>query len=156
MAPPQASKRALSPDLLNAGNRVSKPKSTTDPLTGELPTLPIAPKIAVASTPKLARDQVLKDNHNVAGLMDAIKGLQDLTNDILKNLELQHPKVGPDFLALLADGASRAMCGERVYFNTSKISETNKQGIHETWAEKAKNKNLGIKVYNLKRQVVKL
>ena len=47
-------------------------------------------------------------------LMCAIKGLLDLTNQYLQDLEKNHPGVGLDFLALLADGASRAMQGKRV------------------------------------------
>ncbi|POS88416.1 hypothetical protein EPUL_000163 [Erysiphe pulchra] len=47
--------------------------------------------------------------------MGAVKGLLDLTNQYLRNLGKGHSGVGADFLALLADGASRAMRGEWVY-----------------------------------------
>ncbi|KHJ30250.1 hypothetical protein EV44_g3954 [Erysiphe necator] len=139
---------------INIGDDISE-GSNADPFAEELPTPSIAPDTAVATTLNLTHGQDVKDNHNAASLMDTIKGLLDLTNDYLKNLEAHHPGVGADFLALLADGASRAMRGERVYSNTSKVCEGRKQGIQETWAEKAKNKNPGTKVYNLKRQVVK-
>ncbi|POS84518.1 hypothetical protein EPUL_002104 [Erysiphe pulchra] len=46
--------------------------------------------------------------------MGVIKGL-DLTNQYLQILDIEHPGIGVDSLALLADGASRAMRGERVY-----------------------------------------
>ncbi|KAI0999256.1 hypothetical protein K3495_g8941 [Podosphaera aphanis] len=49
--------------------------------------------------------------HNSASLMDAIKGLLDLTNDYLRELENKHPGDGADLIALLADGAPRAMRG---------------------------------------------
>ncbi|POS82987.1 hypothetical protein EPUL_006029 [Erysiphe pulchra] len=39
--------------------------------------------------------------------MQAIKCLLDLTNDCLENLEIQHPAIRFDSLALIADGASR-------------------------------------------------
>ncbi|POS87432.1 hypothetical protein EPUL_000238 [Erysiphe pulchra] len=182
MAPLLVSKRALPPDLLDTGNRVLKPKSMMSKASRNItakayllsPSLNVLRKDVViekalsemhdspdryldndsnieinisdplteephtTNSTKNSRDQGVKDNHNVAGLMDPVKGLLDLTNDYLKNLEAQHPGIGADFLALLADGASRAMRVER-----------------ETWAEKAKNKNPCIKVYSLKRQVVK-
>ncbi|KAI1003145.1 hypothetical protein K3495_g5056 [Podosphaera aphanis] len=50
-----------------------------------------------------------------AEIMKDIKGLIDLTNKYLQDLEKKHPGVGADFLALLADGASRAMRGQGVY-----------------------------------------
>ncbi|KHJ31175.1 putative effector protein [Erysiphe necator] len=62
---------------------------------------------------------------SAAPLMAAIKGLLDMTNDYLQNLDKENPGIGADFLALLADGASRAMRGERVYailHNTSKLN----------------------------------
>ncbi|POS86679.1 hypothetical protein EPUL_002196 [Erysiphe pulchra] len=48
-------------------------------------------------------------------LMSDIKGLLDLTCQYLQDLEIKHPGVGSDFLALLTDGASRAMLGQRIY-----------------------------------------
>lgn len=89
-----------------------------------------------------------------APLMVAIKGLLDLTNDYLQRLEEQHPGVGADFLAMLADGASRAMRGERVYCITSDAKLTH-QGSQDTWAKKAKGNDEGVKVYNVKRQTLK-
>ncbi|POS83929.1 hypothetical protein EPUL_004258, partial [Erysiphe pulchra] len=50
-----------------------------------------------------------------AALMSDIKGLLDLTSQYLQDLENKHPGVGSDFLALLTDGASRAMIGQRIY-----------------------------------------
>lgn len=74
---------------------------------------------------------------SVTSLMDAIKGLLDLTNPYLKKLEEDHPGVGTDFLALLADGASRAMRGERVYTKLQNVSSTNSKVSKPSWAEKA-------------------
>ncbi|POS85682.1 hypothetical protein EPUL_004131 [Erysiphe pulchra] len=42
-------------------------------------------------------------------LMEKIKGLLDLTSSYLQDLEKDHPGVGADFMAILAEGASRAM-----------------------------------------------
>ncbi|KHJ31550.1 hypothetical protein EV44_g3688 [Erysiphe necator] len=56
---------------------------------------------------------------------------------ILKNLEIHHPGIGADFLALLADGASRAMGGERVYCSVSKSVPSFNQSSKDKWAEKA-------------------
>ncbi|KAI0993428.1 hypothetical protein K3495_g14756 [Podosphaera aphanis] len=58
-----------------------------------------------------------------SSLMKAIKGLLDLTNHYLLDLENEHPGVGSDFLALLADGAFRAMRGQRVYAYSKDSSE---------------------------------
>ncbi|KAI1004366.1 hypothetical protein K3495_g3846 [Podosphaera aphanis] len=51
----------------------------------------------------------IEDQRSSAPITNAIKGLLDFTNDYLQNLEINHLRVGADFLALLADGASRAM-----------------------------------------------
>ncbi|POS85506.1 hypothetical protein EPUL_001726 [Erysiphe pulchra] len=64
-----------------------------------------------AVTPE--KDLSVASQHNAVTLMDGIKGLLDLTNDYLRMLEEKHLGIGADFLALLADGASRAMRGER-------------------------------------------
>ncbi|KHJ31716.1 putative effector protein [Erysiphe necator] len=73
---------------------------------------------------------------SAAPLMAAIKGLLDLTNDYLQNLDKEHPGVGADFLALLADGASRAMRGERVYASLQNTSKVNTYPPKATWAQK--------------------
>lgn len=53
--------------------------------------------------------------------MRAIKDLLDLTNQYFQDLEINHPRIGLDFLAHLVNGASRAMRGQRVY--TKRISQ---------------------------------
>lgn len=69
--------------------------------------------------------------------MDAIKDLLDLTNPYLKKLEEDHPGVSKEFLALLADQASRAMRGECIYTNLQKVSSTSSKGSKPSWAEMA-------------------
>ena len=86
--------------------------------------------------------------------MCAIKGLLYLTNQYLQDLEKNHPGVGSDFLALLADGASRAMRGQRVY--TSQTSQkTTQEKNNSTWADIASGKNLNNKTISLKKQTIK-
>ncbi|KHJ32299.1 hypothetical protein EV44_g4330 [Erysiphe necator] len=129
--------------------------SNLDPFTEEFPSLSGTKQTTCPLTPGRVQSHGNKNNQNAANLMDSIKGLLDLTDDYLRNLESQHPGVEADFLALLADGASRAMRGERVYCNTTNVNQTHKQGELNTWAEKEKAHNLGTKVFNLKRQTVK-
>ncbi|POS85733.1 hypothetical protein EPUL_003161, partial [Erysiphe pulchra] len=69
--------------------------------------------------------------------MDAIKGLLDLTNPYPKKLEEEHPVVGINFMAPFADGAYKAMRGERVYTNLSDILSCNSKVSKLSWAEKA-------------------
>ncbi|KHJ34792.1 hypothetical protein EV44_g3842 [Erysiphe necator] len=76
----------------------------------------------------------------------------DSQNDAAK---IQHPGIGADFLALLADGASRAMRGERVYCSVSKPVPTINQSSNDTWAEKAKFQSSGTKILNIKNQTIK-
>lgn len=87
--------------------------------------------------------------------MEAIKGLLDLTDDYLKILEIKHPGVGSDFLALIVDGALRAMRGERVYSNISKSEPTRNHLVQDTWAGKAKDQSSGNKAFNPIRQTLK-
>ncbi|KHJ35962.1 putative effector protein [Erysiphe necator] len=110
---------------------------------------------AEAKIPSPSNNSSSKSQGSAASLMGAIKGLLDLTNDYLKNLEIEHPGIGPDFLALIADGASRAMRGERVYRDLSRIEPTQKHPVQETWAEKAKDQSADTKVFNLKRKTLK-
>lgn len=70
--------------------------------------------------------------------MGVIKGLLNLTNDYLESLEIQHPGIRSDIFTLIADGASHAMRGERVYCDLSKIEPTGKHYAHEKWAGKAR------------------
>lgn len=60
----------------------------------------------------------------------------DLTNDYLQNLHKELPGVGADFLALLADGASRAMRGERVYASLHNTMKLNTNSPKVTGAQK--------------------
>ncbi|POS86840.1 hypothetical protein EPUL_001011 [Erysiphe pulchra] len=87
---------------------------------------------ADAKTPSPSYNSSSKSQGSTASLMGAIKGLFDLTYDYLKNLEIQHPGIGSDYLTLIADGPSRAMRGERVYLYLSKIEPTRKHPVEET------------------------
>ncbi|POS84575.1 hypothetical protein EPUL_002800, partial [Erysiphe pulchra] len=82
------------------------------------------------------QNKISSQKTSVAPLMAAIKGLLDLTNDYLQNLDKEHPSVAADFLALLADGASCAMRGERVYVSLQNTSKLNTNSPKATWAQK--------------------
>ncbi|KHJ30375.1 putative effector protein [Erysiphe necator] len=66
-------------------------------------------------------------------------------------LEEKHPGVGANFLALLADGASRAMRGERIYTSTENKPHSQQQLRQDPWANKAKINADRIKVFNIKK-----
>ncbi|KHJ35584.1 hypothetical protein EV44_g4126 [Erysiphe necator] len=83
----------------------------TDPLEDFPPLTGVSELNAVKITQNEDNVNETKKKKNATSLMDAIKSLLDLTNPFLKKLEEDHPRVGADFLALLADGASRAMRG---------------------------------------------
>lgn len=124
--------------------------------TEEFPPLPKEYTTEVYSSidsPSLQVDDNKKNG--TAPLMAAIKGLLDLTNDYLQKLEEQHPGIGAEFLAMLADGASRAMRGERVYSNISGSTDNHHYAYQDTWAKKAGSQNAGNEVFNLKRQILK-
>ncbi|KHJ32863.1 putative effector protein [Erysiphe necator] len=110
---------------------------------------------ADVKTPSPSNNSSSKSQGSAASLMGAIRGLLDLTNDYLKNFEIEHPGFGSDFLGLIADGASRAMRGERVYRDLSKIEPNLKHPVQETWAGKAKDQSADTKVFNFKRQTLK-
>ncbi|KHJ35140.1 hypothetical protein EV44_g3862 [Erysiphe necator] len=160
MAPPLASKRALPSEPPDARNRVSKPK----PKSGRISRAAAAKTHLLLATgdafekgvtnPRVSHNSSVDSQQGVASLMEAIKGLLDLTNDYLKNLEIQHPGIGADFLALLADGASRAMRGERVYCSVPKPVPTYNQSSKDTWAEKAKFQSSGSKILNVQRLTI--
>lgn len=90
-----------------------------------------------------------------ASLMKAIKGLLDLTNDYLQDLEKDHPGVGSDFLALLADGASRAMRGQRVYECGKDLSKSPPKTANPSWADRAACEDPNRKEFSIKRQIKK-
>lgn len=75
---------------------------------------------------------------SAASLMEAIKGLLDLNKDYSKNIETQYRGIVFDFLALTTNGASRVMCGERIYCNISKSAPTHNDLVKDTWVEKAR------------------
>ncbi|KAI0998239.1 hypothetical protein K3495_g9956 [Podosphaera aphanis] len=210
MAPPLVPKRALPPDPPDAGNRVSKPKSTSSKNCSNSLLARSIMKSAEANRKAKAIERALSvsklspdagetmnesmdefqdvpsnnttdsvcanidfnttDNdisssenwdttstpYNSASLMDAIKGLLDLTNDYLRELENKHPGVGADFLALLVDGASRAMRGQRVYApmpNRNKSLSTGYQT--KSSAERAACQNSEQKVFSLKKPTIR-
>lgn len=76
--------------------------------------------IADARTPSPSINSGSKFQGSTSSHMGVIKGLLDLTNDYLKNLAIQHPGTGSDFLSLIADDASRAMLRMYVYCDLSK------------------------------------
>ncbi|KHJ36399.1 hypothetical protein EV44_g5493 [Erysiphe necator] len=49
-------------------------------------------------------------------LMDKVKGHFDITNPYLQEIEKDSPRVGADFMALLVEGASRVILGQRILF----------------------------------------
>ncbi|POS82895.1 hypothetical protein EPUL_003649 [Erysiphe pulchra] len=83
------------------------------------------------------QNKISSQKTSVASLMAAIKSLLDLTNDYLQNLDKEHTGIESEFLALLADGASHAMLGERVYMSLHYTSELNKNPPKATWILKA-------------------
>ncbi|POS83652.1 hypothetical protein EPUL_003478 [Erysiphe pulchra] len=94
----------------------------TDPLDEDFPPLTI-----MATSMKLIRMQL----HS---WMLFFLNSQTLSQ---KKLEEDHPGVGADFLALVANGASRAMRGERIYTSLQKTTLINSKVSHPSWAEKA-------------------
>lgn len=91
-----------------------------------------------------------------AELMKDIKGLLDLTNDYLQDLEKKHPGPGSDFLALLADGASRAMRGQRVYTSSQAKAKDQHESRGKTWAERAACHDPEQKSFSIKKQNMKV
>ncbi|KHJ32988.1 hypothetical protein EV44_g4280 [Erysiphe necator] len=115
--------------------------------TEEFPPLPKESTTEVNSSIDSPSLQVNDDKKNgTAPLMAAIKGLLDLTNEYLQKLEEQQPGIGADFLA---------MRGERVYSNISGSTDNHHHARQDTWAKKAGSQDAGIKVFNLKRQILK-
>ncbi|KHJ32634.1 hypothetical protein EV44_g5926 [Erysiphe necator] len=90
---------------------------------GEGPLFSINPQLVSLISPKSTHIQSDCNQGSVTSLMTAIKGLVDLTNDYLQSPETQHPGIGSDFLALLSDGASRAIRGQRVYLSALDITK---------------------------------
>ncbi|KHJ34664.1 hypothetical protein EV44_g3392 [Erysiphe necator] len=106
-----------------------------DPFEEEDPLRSKNPQIASLISPKPIHAQSDRNQRNVTSLMTAIKGLLDSTNDYLQNLETQHLGIGSDFLALLSDGASRAMRGQRVYVLAPDIPRVTPVSTNLTWAK---------------------
>ncbi|KAI0999196.1 hypothetical protein K3495_g8998 [Podosphaera aphanis] len=90
-----------------------------------------------------------------ASLMKAIKGLPHLTNDYLLDLAKEHPVVGSDILALLADGASRAMRGQRVYVCSKELPKALPKAGNPSWAGNAACQDPNWKEFSIKRQALK-
>ncbi|KAI1005825.1 hypothetical protein K3495_g2392 [Podosphaera aphanis] len=159
MAPPLVPKRALSSDPPDARNRVSKlkPIASKGSISSSASRSPL--KTVEASRKEKAIEKALNliqcftdDHHkdvdevinggiseqlNRPKLMKDINGLIDLTNNYLQDLEKKHPGVGADFLALLADGTSRAIRSQRV--NTPPLAKAKEQYElrEKTWAQRA-------------------
>lgn len=91
---------------------------------------------------------------SATSLIDAVKGLLDLINSYLKDLEKDHPGAETGFLALLTDGASRAMRGEQVYVNQQNVAHLNPKVSKVSWAEKAGTLGNG-QTISLKKQTIK-
>ncbi|POS87688.1 hypothetical protein EPUL_000497 [Erysiphe pulchra] len=108
--------------------------------TEEFPLPPKESTIEINSSIASPISHVEDDKKNgIAPLMAAIKGLLDLTNDYLQKLEEKHPGIGVEFLAILR----RSLTNNR------------HQARQDTWAKKAESQDAGIKVFNLKRQILK-
>ncbi|KAI1005514.1 hypothetical protein K3495_g2705 [Podosphaera aphanis] len=77
-------------------------------------------------------------------------------NDYLRELVNKHPGVGADFLVLLADGASRAMRGQRVYAPMTNRNKPLSAGQQtKSWAERAACQNSEQKVFSLKKPIMR-
>ncbi|KHJ33276.1 putative effector protein [Erysiphe necator] len=125
----------------------------SDPFEEDFPPLSGISNANVAKS-TTESSKINEENRSATLLMDAIKGLLDLTNPYLKKLEEEHPGIGTNFMALLADGASRAMRGERVYTNLSNISSSNPKVSKPSWAEKASAAVNGQNI-SLKKQTIR-
>ncbi|KHJ30061.1 putative effector protein [Erysiphe necator] len=86
--------------------------------------------------------------------MEKVKGLLDITNPYLQEIEKDYPGVGTDFMALLAEGASRVMLGQRVYSKMYNGPKSNSNYSMNTWAAKAAGTATG-ETISLKKQVLK-
>ncbi|KAI1001780.1 hypothetical protein K3495_g6424 [Podosphaera aphanis] len=86
------------------------------------------------SLPPHSVNQAVHTSCGSAELMKDIKGLIDLTNKYLQDLEKKHPSVGASLLALLADGTSREMRGQRVYTSPSAKAKEQYELREKTWA----------------------
>ncbi|KHJ36239.1 putative effector protein [Erysiphe necator] len=127
----------------------------TDPFDEDFPPLTGVSELnAVKITQNEDNVNETKKKKNATSLMDAIKSLLDLTNPFLQKLEEDHPGVGTDFIALLADGASRAIRGERIYTSLQKTSPIYSKVLKPTWAEKAGVLENGQKI-PLKKQTIR-
>lgn len=82
-----------------------------DPFEKDGPFLSKNPQIASLISPTPIHVQSDGKQRSVTSLTTAIKGLLDLTNNYLLNLGTRHSGIESDFLALLSDSVSRAMCG---------------------------------------------
>lgn len=101
----------------------------------EFPHLLEAVGIGIDKNPCIPRSLVNNDKRkSTAPLMVATKGLLNLTNDYLPRMEAQHLGAGADFLAMLADRASRSMCIQLVYMNTSYSTKTGLLGCQDNLA----------------------
>ncbi|KAI1002256.1 hypothetical protein K3495_g5947 [Podosphaera aphanis] len=90
-----------------------------------------------------------------AELMKDIKGLITLTNKYLQDLEKKHSGVGADSLALLSDGASHAMRGQRLHTPPSAKAKEQYELREKTWAQRAachdrEQKSFSIKMQNMR------
>ncbi|POS84893.1 hypothetical protein EPUL_006568 [Erysiphe pulchra] len=122
----------------------------TDPCDEDFPPLTGVSDIITAKITQ-NNGNINETKNNATSLMDAINSLLDPPNPFLKNFDEDHHGVGADFLALLADGASRAMRGERIYTSLQKTTSINSKVSNPSWAEKAGELDNGQKI-SLKKQ----
>ncbi|KHJ32858.1 hypothetical protein EV44_g4159 [Erysiphe necator] len=87
-------------------------------------------------------------------LMEKVKGHLDIANPYLQEIEKDNPGVGADFMALLAEGASRLMLGQRVYYKIENGPKSNSNNSMNSWASKAAGTAIG-ETISLKKQVLK-
>lgn len=78
-------------------------------------------------------------------LMTKARGLLNLVGPYLEDMEIECPGSGTDFLALISDGVSRAIRGEKIYTNIDVLlrnaSTTPTNNNRNTWAARAAGGN---------------
>lgn len=101
----------------------------------------------------LSEDRNLKTSHRSAALISTIKGLFDLISQYPLDLEISHPELGSDFLALLAEEASRAMRGQHVY--TPQISQKTTRGNNKSTRAHIAANDQNHEVISFKKQTLR-
>ncbi|KAF5183262.1 reverse transcriptase [Thalictrum thalictroides] len=89
-------------------------------------------------------DKVDLTTHN-STLMRKARGLLDIVGPYLEEMELDCPGAGSQFLALISEGVSRAVRGEKIFYNPDKnipITQSTSPRNKNPWSTKAANTNI--------------